>query len=141
MRLLLISVFALCFYSFLSNAAVIYKWVDKDGITHFSEVPPKSVEFVKLYSEDIEPEKIGSVSLSKGKDEAKATESEMIKQQKAQSEEVCKRAKYNLKLLQTHTRLLRKDQKTGESVSITEEERQASIKQEQKRINAFCATK
>ncbi|WP_133407763.1 DUF4124 domain-containing protein [Parashewanella tropica] len=140
MRLLLLSVFALCFYSLSSYAAVIYKWVDNEGITHYSEVPPKGVEFVKLYSEDIEPSKIGTVT-SKVKEKTKVTDSELIKQQRAQAQDVCKRAQYNLKLLQTHTRLHRRDKTTGETVSLTEEERQASIEQEQKRIQAFCTTK
>ena len=45
---------------------------------------------------------------------------------------------HNLKLLQTHTRLLKQNENAKEPIALTEEERQMSIKQEQKRITAFC---
>ena len=140
----------LCISLFLiapSSATVIYKWVDKDGVTHYSQQIPENTEHQskskKLYSEDIEPQLIGTVAPSVRTEENQQSQAQqdaakINEHDKEQAKEICKNAEYNLNILETHSRLNRKDKETGEVTSITAEQRQERIKQQKQRIKLFC---
>lgn len=130
------------------SATVIYKWVDKNGVTHYSQQIPENADekskSTKLYSEDIEPKAIGTVAPTVRKEEAKElTQAQqdaaaINEHDKEQAKEICKNAKYNLDILMTHTKLNNKDQQTGEVVAVTEEQRQEKLKMQKQRIELFC---
>ena len=127
-----------------ATATTIYKWVDKNGVTHFSQEPPQEEQVEKLHSEDIERAKTGYVAPTVRQDpKPAATEMEksaqLIKEKDAeQAQRICDNAKQGLNVLTTHTRLNRKDSESGEPVAMTEEERQAAIKENEQRISLFC---
>ncbi|MGB0895487.1 MAG: DUF4124 domain-containing protein [Parashewanella sp.] len=128
--------------SFTINATTIYKWVDKNGVTHFSQERPQDIAIEVLDSKSIEPKKIGTVAI-KSKTELTPefpSHSDRSKQQddELQSKAICNKAKHNLKVLSSHTNLLQKSATTNKTTTMTEEQRQAAITEQKKRIMLFC---
>lgn len=135
------------------SANTIYTWVDDNGVTHYSQQPPSPTDSPtnsaftnKLYSEDIEPKRIGTVAPLKPITQNKQA-SELEKKaaainlaDKQQAQQVCENAKHSLNVLTTHTKLNKKNNETGEVVAMTEEQRQASIAEQNERIRLFCNT-
>jgi len=145
-RIGLISAILVILYNPFGFAADIYKWVDDKGVTHYSQQPPVDKQVKTLDSTAIEPGKIGTVAPVKREATPEPSQAEQdaaaIKaRDQAQAQKLCDSAKFNLDVLQTHTRLQRKDDKTGEPVRMTEEERQTAIKEQQERIRLFCTKK
>jgi len=129
-------------------AGVIYTWVDENGVTHYSQQPPEQEQSKaqQLYSEDIEPGKVGYIAPVKKEAPPEMSEPEksaaLIKAQDAkQAEAICENAKHNLNVLTTHTKLTRQAEGNKEPVAMTEEERQAAISENQQRIKLFCDKK
>lgn len=129
-------------------AGVIYTWVDENGVTHYSQQPPEQdhPKTQQLYSEDIEPGKVGYIAPVKNEEPPKMSEPEkstaLIKAQDTkQAEAICENAKHNLDVLTTHTKLTRQAEGNKEPVAMTEEERQAAISENQQRIKLFCDKK
>ena len=127
-------------------ATVIYKWVDKDGVAHYSQQQPENINSNKIYSEDIEQNPIGFIQ-PKIREEATPIQSEdeknaeTIKKQSAeQANAICESAKQKLNILTSHSRLKSKNTNTGEIVSMNEEDRQKHIKAQKERIKLFCNT-
>ncbi|MBM7071700.1 DUF4124 domain-containing protein [Shewanella sp. 202IG2-18] len=121
-----------------ANITYIYKWVDNNGVTHYSNQEPTGVKSEQIDAKTLRPKKIGTVVPKRLKEDAQEQAANTDISNSLQSKEVCSRATHNLKLLQTHTRLLQQTNNSKEPVALTEEQRQASIKREQQRINAFC---
>ena len=145
-RIGLISAILVILYSPLGFATDIYTWVDDNGVTHYSQQPPAGKQAKTLNSQAIEPGKIGTVAPVQREEKPELSNAEQdaaaIKaRDQAQAQKLCDSAKFNLDVLQTHTRLQRKDDKTGEPVRMTEEERQTAIKEQQERIRLFCTKK
>lgn len=130
------------------NANAIYTWIDDNGVTHYSQQPPASnqASSKKLYSEDIEPKHVGTIAPTKSVPdlnqpselEQKAAAIGLADKQQAQ--QVCQNAQHSLNVLTTHTKLTKKNSTTGELVSMTEEQRQAEIVEQNQRIKLFCKT-
>jgi thioesterase domain-containing protein len=137
----------LCILAFMSSASatVVYKWVDENGVTHFSQEPPPKGQADMLDSADIEQAKTGFVApkVSQKEDPQDSDiekAAELIKQKDAkQAKSICDNAKHSLDILTTYTKLSRQDDKGGEPVAMTEEERQAAIKEQQEKIKLFCS--
>ena len=136
------------FISLFSNdvyATEIYTWVDEHGVTHFSQEPPEQKQVKKIYSEDIKPGKIGSVSpkaTAKAKSEPTELEKSAIaikKSDKAQAKLICDNAKHSLNILTSHSKLNKQSKESGESVAMTEEQRQTAIKEQKQRVSLFCS--
>ncbi|WP_394205792.1 DUF4124 domain-containing protein [Shewanella waksmanii] len=129
--------------SLSANATTIYKWVDKNGVTHYSQQQPQQGEAEKLYSEDIEQAPIGFESPKvpeevTQQDELTVAAETITRQDQAQAKAICDSAKHQLNLLQTSARLRKKDPETGEIEMMTDEQKQAEIANQQKRIKLFC---
>lgn len=129
----------------LSQAATIYKWVDKNGVTHFSEQPPPDdAQTQTLNAAEIEPKPIGFDSpkpIPKA-DAAVSDEqknADLIRQQNAdQADAICEQAKQNLDVLSNFNRVTRKDDSSDEPVMMTDEERESALAEAKKRISLFC---
>lgn len=128
-------------------AGAIYTWIDKNGVTHYSQQPPtQEQQAQQLNSNDLEPSKIGYIAPVKKEAPPEMSESEksaaLIKEKDAkQAEAICENAKHNLDVLTTHTKLTRQEDGNKEPVAMTEEERQAAITENQQRIKLFCNKK
>ncbi len=125
-------------------ATTIYKWVDENGVTHYSQEKPPEITTEKLYSEDIEQQKVGFTApkvterQEEQKSEAALAAEAITEKDKAQAKAICENAQHQLKVLETHTRLTRKNEKDGEMVRMTEEDRQSEIAAQKQRIKLFC---
>ncbi len=64
--ILIIGLFSVIFVNNLS--AKMYKWIDENGITHFSEIPPQDKEIDKVFN----------TATSKGDETKKINESEKM---------------------------------------------------------------
>ncbi|KFZ37344.1 hypothetical protein HR45_09965 [Shewanella mangrovi] len=125
----------------IANATTIYKWVDKNGVAHFSQDPPAEGEQVQqLDAASMEPKKIGTVAPERSEPAAapETATSKATVQNAEQAKSICEQATFQLNVLNTHTRLQRTDPATGETVQMTEEERQQQIATQQERIKLFC---
>ncbi|MCC4831724.1 DUF4124 domain-containing protein [Shewanella sp. 10N.7] len=133
--------------SHVSFATVIYTWVDKDGVSHYSQQPPEDVDSKKVYSEDIEPAQVGYVpvlpntptSSQASSQSDLAQKAALIKEKDAeQAASICESAKHSLNVLNSYQNLHRTNKETGEEVVVTEEERLEQIEKSEERIKLFC---
>ncbi|WP_037471659.1 DUF4124 domain-containing protein [Shewanella waksmanii] len=125
------------------QATTIYKWVDKNGVTHYSQEQPEQTEAEKLYSEDIEQQPIGFIAPKaraeeEVPDEMAAAAEKINAQDKAQAKVICDNAKHQLNVLQTSARLRKENPETGEIEMMTDEQKQAEIGNQQRRVELFC---
>jgi len=126
-----------------ASATVIYKWVDKDGVTHYSQQKPENASTDKIHSEDIEQQPIGFIAPKERPAEPQPSEEEKnatrIKEENKQhAADICDNAKHSLNVLTSHSRIRSQDETTGEMVAMREEDRQAKIKEQEERIRLFC---
>lgn len=127
-----------------SHATVIYTWVDENGISHYSQEPPVGVEAARLYSEDIEPNKVGYIAPKKevpvpSEEAQEQADAKLIKEKDSkQADAICQNATHSLNILTSHSNLNRKNEQTGEVETMTEPQRQAAIAENQQRIKLFC---
>jgi hypothetical protein len=127
-------------------AATIYTWVDDAGVVHYSQQQPLNVDASKIYSEDMKPAKIGTYTPQKKTAvnvESQLEQSAKIinEKDKQQAKDICESAKHSLSVLNTHSKLNQQDKTTGETVSMTEEQRQAAITENTERVRLFCQNK
>ncbi|MGX9463482.1 DUF4124 domain-containing protein [Shewanella sp. A14] len=127
-------------------ATTIYTWVDDTGVVHYSQQPPTIKDANKIYSEDIEPPKIGTYIPQKKTSVTVETELErsakiINEADKQQAKEICESAKHNLSVLKTHSKLNQQDKASGRTVPMTEEQRQAAIIENTERVRLFCQSK
>ncbi|ABI70530.1 DUF4124 domain-containing protein [Shewanella frigidimarina] len=133
--------FSACLY-----AATIYTWVDDAGVVHYSQQQPLNVDASKIYSEDVEPAKIGTYTPQKktavnAESELETSAKIINEKDKQQAKDICKSAKHSLSVLKTHSKLNQQDKATGETVAMTEEQRQAAIAENTERVRLFCQSK
>jgi Domain of unknown function (DUF4124) len=145
---------ALLFAALLLSAAPmfaahekVYKWVDAEGATHYSQAPPPSTSAEEIsvptarkttasapappqQEAQPAPEQAGTA----GNEGRQAAESQAI------GEEVCRKLRdYLFKLQQTSKRLYEHD-KAGNIYWLTDEDRQQRIADTQKQLTKFCQT-
>lgn len=128
--------------------AAMYKWVDENGVTQYTQYPPPSREYQTLVpppppAEDPEGAQQQLEGLLQQQDEASKARAETGEQeQKAAAaaerrKQNCQAARTNLELLTTggHRRITGPD---GIAYYPSEEERQERIATAQKQIEEFC---
>lgn len=126
------------------QATTIYKWVDKNGVTHFSQDPPPTENQTteQLDAAKLEPQKLGSVAPTVTAEPAPTATNPSVENITArnaeQAKSICEQAKFQLDVLNTHRRLQRQDEATGQIIEMSEEERQQQIATQQQRIKLFC---
>lgn len=147
---LLLSTAAILFVSPLS-AAEVHKWVDENGVTHYSSRKPDHVEAEKLSLPPQTPKaaqgaavgqlEAGTKALGerrevrsgKDRDEREAAEDQELRM------ENCRRARDNLSALESSARRLVKTG-DGEIVRLTEEERQNRMDESRAAIAEHCGS-
>ncbi len=145
-----ILLFLICFACFITTAnARMYKWVDSDGETHYSQSAPSSGS-----AKEIAPPPLPSATRKRQKpankdsasttqkikengDEKKGPSSKEIAASESIKKENCGLAKSNLDL---YINLGRKILNTPDGLykPLTEEERQEKIKNSQKAVKEYC---
>jgi hypothetical protein len=133
---------------FTAAEAEMYRWVDQQGVTHFSQVPPVTGEATRLRKPAADP--VGNSDtverINQQWQQAQDRKEERTEQREQQQEEAqlqarraenCKAAKYNLGILQGPSNRLIK-QPGGDYQRLTEEQRQAQISKAEEIIERDC---
>jgi hypothetical protein len=126
--------------------AEMYKWVDQEGITHYTQSPPPGdIEAKtlkpppKIDTESararIEQQQEKAKKLREGRLEEAKIEAEE-KKAKAIEEENCKRAHQRMATFSRPRGLIQ--QEDGSRIRVDEEARQAGIRESQKMIEEYC---
>lgn len=128
--------------------AKLYKWVDENGVTQYTQTPPPKGGFshVKPPSKPaVDPQKAKSdlekrlESFQQRRDDAGKEKAEANKKaaEKAEKTAKCEKARKNLTFLQTHARV-RETGKDGTATLLGEDKRQERIKQANEAIKEYC---
>ena len=126
--------------------ATMYKWVDADGNTHYTQNPPPGdiqAETLKPPSkvdtegalEKLEAQKKKAAELREGRLK-EAEEKRKAEEDLALEQENCRRARTNLTNLQRPRGLIA--QPDGSRIRITEEERQQKLADMREKIKEWC---
>ena len=94
----------------------------------------------------MEPAKIGTYTPQKKtavnvESELEQSAKIINEKDKQQAKDICESAKHSLSVLNTHSKLNQQNKTTGETVSMTEEQRQAAITENTERVRLFCQSK
>jgi hypothetical protein len=125
-------------------ASQVYKWVDAQGVTHFSAQPPQGAQATTINTaapppKPAEPEKAAPTFQSIADPEQAAID-EKVKQQVAAKEaerrKYCENMRTNLAQLQNNPRV--RVEEGGEVRRLSEKERQERISTAQKSIADNC---
>ncbi|WPP44065.1 DUF4124 domain-containing protein [Pseudomonas sp. AN-1] len=126
-----------------ASAGQIYKWVDAQGITHFTAQPPQGGDASLVPPAKQPPHPAPVAASATASEDAPPTQAEIderVRREVAQKEkerrEYCTAQRTNLAQLRNSPRLLMKID--GETRRLTEEERQAKITEAEKAIGEHC---
>lgn len=126
-------------------AEKLYKWVDENGVTQFSQQPPASDQYERMNV--TAPPKLGSnmapaataapseSDTQNGETDAAVKKAE--REQQAQREAQCAKLREDLTTLENNPRLGRTND-AGEMERIGEEERQAMIAKAREDLATYC---
>ena len=128
--------------------AKLYKWVDENGVTQYTQTPPPKADFTQVKPPSkpaVDPQRaqdkqeIRLDAFQQRRDDAAKGKAEADKKAAKKAEKIakCKKARKNLTFLQTHNRVRTTD-KDGNATLIGEEKRQEKIKQANDAIKAYC---
>lgn len=128
--------------------AEVYKWMDENGMVHYTQTPPRGVQARMVKPGKPPPQ--GAAEAARAKLEERLKASEERRKARAQTEEErtraaenetirnenCRLARQNLEVLQTHGQTSIKE---GDTYRIlAEEERQAKITEYQGYAEDYC---
>lgn len=127
----------------------VYKWVDDQGITHYSQTPPPAKQFNTVEpppppAQDPQQAAKKLQEMQQSMDEKRQARDEQAKQQDQRSAELeadrkaCQEARKRLEVLQSHGRI-RAHSPDGESRILTPEQRQAHIAKTRQVIAGTCS--
>lgn len=139
MRMILLTASLLVGLSPTCMAGQVYKWVDAQGVTHFSSQPPQGTEATTVIKSTAPagkppaPPSGGTIGNQKAIDEEVKKQ---VAEQEAQLKTFCEQARTNLAQLQNNPRL--REEVEGEIRRLTEEERRQRIDETRKQIEEHC---
>ena len=148
MKHIAIFMMVLCTFTAV-DAAKIYKWVDENGQIHYSSQKPpgQKVESVKVKKGPKVIEKAKQESNDATTDEAQSQEDAeaeaLAKEQLAKADAVnnkrlCEQARKNIAALNATVRVTKVDEKTGQTVRMSDDERLNAMKKAQQAVKEFC---
>lgn len=132
------------------QAGKIYKWVDENGQIHYSSQKPpgQEVETVKVKKgpKAVQAEESGSADKADDKDAPTAEDEEaealareqLAKSDAANKKKMCEQARRNIDSLNASVRVVQKDEKTGENVRMSDEQRVQALKKAQQAVKEYC---
>lgn len=146
MRRMIITSSLLLAMSATAMASQVYKWVDAQGVTHFSAQPPQGQESTSVNTAapppkpDVVEEKKAVPTFESIADPEQAAIDKKVKQdvaaKEAERKKYCEEVRTNLAQLQNNPRVL--VQVDGEMRRLKEEERQNRITEAQQSITENC---
>lgn len=145
MRRMMITSSLLLAISASAMASQVYKWVDAQGVTHFSAQPPQGQEATSVNTAAPPPkptvaEEKPAPTFDSIADPEQAAIDEKVKKEvaaeQAKRKQYCEDVRTNLAQLQNNPRL--RMEIDGEVRRLSEDERQSRIAETQKSISANC---
>lgn len=124
-----------------AGAGQIYKWVDAQGVTHFTAQPPQTAAASVVPSAKQPPAPAPAPTAPSTADDPKQAEVDArvrdeLAQKEKEREDYCSTVRTNLAQLRNNKRL--KVKAEGEAHLVTHEERQARIVEAEKAIAEHC---
>lgn len=123
-----------------------YKWVDDEGVTHYSAEKPEEQDVSKVKADNppsssqgkaidrLEQQRQQSEQQRKAQQRAEKQKEKEKENPQAVSKENCKQHRKNLETLNTRSVVRRKDSETGKQEALTDKERQAMIEKTKKAL-------
>lgn len=139
MRMFLLTASLLVGLSPICMAGQIYKWVDAQGVTHFSAQPPDGTGATTVIKspppvgKPPAPPPAGTIGDQKAID---AQVKQQVADQEAQLKVFCEQARTNLAQLKNNPRV--REDVEGEMRRLTDEERRQRIDETSKQIEEHC---
>jgi len=124
----------------LSEDVIVYRWVDKDNVVHFSQNQPASGNYTEIVmASSGQPKKpLGNVATTVKNIPEKTTAIEKSTVDvKLDTTDQCKEAKTNLATLTTFDRIRFTDKK-GETQILSKEAQEEQVTLSKKLIEEFC---
>ncbi|MEH6566753.1 MAG: DUF4124 domain-containing protein [Halopseudomonas sp.] len=127
-------------------AEKLYKWVDENGVTQFSQQPPVSSQYERMnvtappkLGSEMAPEPAESSSTADAPDDSPATAAtqQQTKEQQALQEAQCAKLREDLTTMENNPRLGRTNA-AGEMERIGEDERQSMIAKAREELATHC---
>ncbi len=140
----------LCTMGMTASADQVYKWVDKDGHTHYSQTPPSSTD-VKAQTVDITPAAPDPTTLQNEANLAKQLQDQGKQDQKTQEQatkdaaaqqqkqRICDDLQQRLAVLQQSGRVTTVDAQ-GNKTYVTDDSRAQQEQQLQDQMNKSCTS-
>lgn len=128
----------------------IYKWVDENGQIHYSSQKPPGqvVETVKVKKgPKVSPPAEGKPTDQADNENAAVTEDseadtlareQLAKADAENKKKMCEQARRNIDALNASVRVVQKDEKTGENVRMSDEQRVQALKRAQQAVKEYC---
>lgn len=126
----------------MASAGQIYKWVDAQGVTHFTAQPPQATQSVTIppAKQPPAPPSAPATTAPAATEQTQADIDARVRRELAQKEkeraDYCLTVRTNLAHLRNNPRL--RMEMNGEMRRVTEDERQAKIAEAEKTIAAQC---
>jgi len=128
------------------SAEAVYRWVDDDGVVHYSQQAPRGID-----AERVAPGRANTVSMpgaarqsedapdpeAERRRELDQAAQERLRKVSARRAENCRQARTRFEQLTTHPRIRLTDEE-GNTRMLTEEERQSRIERARDAIIANC---
>ncbi len=125
-----------------AQAANTYKWVDEDGTTQYTAMPPPIGIPYETLGAPPPPTEDPKAAMQKLTDKLKESDDKAAEAKTAQEEQEsnaknCELSKKNLKILEGKKDVVGLD-KDGKKYILNPEQREANLKQARKAIDYFC---
>lgn len=126
-------------------AKKFYKWVDKDGVTHYSERPPRGqkAQVVTTYAGRGTPAPAAAPKAEDKKDQDRGESTEAGGEKSAantgptKNPQICQSARRNLEILERSNRVRLQDE-NGELKTLSNEEKEKQRQTAQKAVEQHC---
>ncbi len=148
MRSVITTASLLLLFSSALLAAPVYKWIDAQGITHFSAEPPLNHPAESILTNSFQPkvpEKTAAQIAAEEAQDSSKTQAQVdrdvrkkIAEEEAALKKYCTEIRYNLAQLENNPRVMA--QVDGKPTRLSEEERQMRITEIRNTINERCTT-
>jgi hypothetical protein len=119
-----------------AGAETFYKWVDKNGVTHYTTKPPPDQEAKSITTKSQTPQ-----AAQEAPAQAPPPDSFPGAQQTAADEarkRNCETARNNVQMLENSARVMRIDPSTKQPVEIDEAQRDAAMAEAQQAVTDNC---
>jgi len=119
----------------LSSSKIMYRWVDADGLTHFSQLKPTDSSIGNI--EEIALPNSKSYKQNKELQQEKLARGDLLTQFADVAKENCQIATQNLKIL-TAFKNITQENAQGEAVKLSHNDRDEQLALTNKQIELFC---